>query len=84
MKFYKDNTNIYSFNEMNHNKLTYVYCNKITVQFIKNGKNHNFKNMGYIVNNTTKWFYLYGKYFGNQNDFTKSSWRKFAKLQAFL
>ncbi len=25
-----------------------------------------------------------GKYYGDQNDFTKKSWRKFVKIQAFL
>lgn len=84
MKFYKDNSNIISFKIMKNNILTYIYCNEITVKFIKNGKNHNYKNMGYINNNNIKWFYLHGKHYGNQNDFTKSSWRKFVKLQAFL
>ncbi len=84
MKFYKDNSNIVLFNKMKNNNLTYIYSNNTTVQFIKNGINHNYKNLAYIAFNTIKGFYLYGCYYGDQTKFTKSSWRKFTKLQVFL
>ena len=42
MKFYKDNSNIVLFNKMKNNNLTYIYSNTTTVQFIKNGINHNY------------------------------------------
>lgn len=41
----------------------------------------------YMIGEDIEEYYLYDKYFGNQNDFTKESWAKFAakyiKLRAF-
>jgi hypothetical protein len=44
---------------------------------------HNYKNASYIFSDYTE-FHLNGTYYGDQDDFDKESWRKFAKLQAFL
>ena len=85
MKFYRDKNNTFYFNKIKNNNLTCVYCDDIGVDFFKNGKNHNTKNTAYIHNdNKFKEFCLNGKYYGDQNDFNKKSWRKFVKLQAFL
>ncbi len=85
MKFYRYNDTSYSFfYKIIDNNLTAIYQNSnFESHFYKNGNFHNNKNAAYISHGY-KEFYLYGKYYGNQNDFTKSSWRKFAKLQTFL
>ena len=44
---------------------------------------HNNKNAA-SISFKYKGFYLSGIHYGNNKDFTKQSWRKFAKLQAFF
>jgi hypothetical protein len=90
MKFYIAKNNKYSTSFANRNilliifnKLTCVYSNQYDVEFYYNGKIHNNKNAAFI-SNKYKEFRLNGKYYGNTNDFTKQSWRRFVKLQAFL
>jgi len=61
---------------------TFVYNHHIV--FYKNGMLHNAKNAAYNNNSGYKAFYLNGKYYGDLNDFTKKSWRRFVKMQAFL
>ena len=84
MKFYKDgfHENFYS-RKINALKLNSVYNSSFTVWFCKYGIFHNNKNASYISNGY-KGFYLNNKLYGNQDDFTKQSWRKFVKLQVFL
>jgi hypothetical protein len=90
MKFYKDTINRFYWHKIINNKLTCSYHLtspyniSIAIEFYKNGQNHNSKNAAKIYNNGNKYFYLNGKYYGDQNDFTKQSWRKFTKLKAFL
>jgi hypothetical protein len=83
MKFYKNN---------NFNICVKAYIRKQTmicqdypnILFYKNGKYSNNKNAAYIdLDIKFKEFWLDGKPYGNKNDFTKQSWRKFVKLQAF-
>jgi hypothetical protein len=88
MKFYiynyKNNTNIDYFNKIKNNKLTSIYCsNFYYIQFFKNGLFNNDKNASYI-SGKYKEFDLNNKYYGDQDKFTKKSWRKFVKLQVFL
>ena len=87
MKFYSENKKYYD-RKIELLKLTAIYCcyNKTTlcVIFFKNGLPHNSKDGAYIDDNRYKAFYLNGKYYGNENSFTKELWRKFVKLQAFL
>ena len=68
--------------EIKDNKLTAIYHNYDYIAFVKNSKLHNDKNAAYIYEH--KDFRLNGKYYSNQNKFTKKSWRRFVKLQAFL
>jgi hypothetical protein len=90
MKFYTNNYKISYLNLINENKLNAVYSNIFFVKFFKNGKDHNSKNAAYVEHYTfiskyiEKYFYLNGKCYGTNNDFTKQSWRKFVKLQVFL
>ncbi len=84
MKFYKINyiSNLDDkitaiFNTLNINSL---HC----VRFIKNGKHHNPKNAAYISKYGSKQFCLNNMSYGCKNDFTKETWRRFVKLQAFL
>ena len=83
MKFYKDYRYSYYWIKIINNKLTSIYSDCYNILFLKNGKIHNIKNAAYI-NGIYKNYYLNNNLYGNQNDFTKSSWRKFTKLQAFL
>jgi hypothetical protein len=80
MKFYKSK-NLYKIRKLS---LTAIYDNFYYVQFFKNGKNDNAKNAAYIDDSGYKEFYLNGKLYGDEDDFTKESWRRFVKLQAFL
>ncbi len=84
MKFYKDgfHENFY-WRKINSLKLNSIYNSSFIVWFCANGLFHNNKNASYITN-TYKGFYLNNKLYGNQDDFTKKSWRKFVKLKAFL
>jgi hypothetical protein len=88
MKFYKENkNNVYYWNKIKNNKLSCIYCDYIAVDFYKNGKYNNTKNAAINWSNWSngyKEFYLNNKIYGNQNNFTKSSWRKFVKLKTFL
>ena len=81
MKFYKYSRNINAY-YITLNELTCIYNTNFLTLFYYNGNYHNHKNMAYI--GVKKEFYLNGICYGNENKFTKSSWRKFAKLQAFL
>ncbi len=90
MKFYTDII-IYKFYYyyITSGKLTCIHFDKLydSVVFYKNGQLHNSKNasyFGYNKLNSFKEFWLNGRYYGTNYTFTKSSWRKFAKLQAFL
>ena len=87
MKFYRNKIeNDFSFWILiKNNKLTAIYHNYDYIAFFKNAKIHNDKNAAYIYGH--KQFRLNEKYYGNQNNFNKKSWRKFIrglKLQAFL
>jgi hypothetical protein len=84
MKFYKDNIRNYFWNRISVNKLTTIYYDNIAIRFFKNGKYHNNKNVCYVHKEGYKYFYLDGKYYGDQDKFTKKSWRRFIKLKAFL
>jgi hypothetical protein len=87
MKFYTDII-IYKFYYyyITSGKLTCIHFDKLydSVVFYKNGKKNNCKNASYIGNTGYKQFCLNNKIYGNQNNFTKQTWRKFVKLQAFL
>jgi len=85
MKFYSENEcDDYYWNKIKGYKLAAIYSSK-SIWFFKNDKCHNSKNAAYIHNdNKFKEFCLNGKYYGDQNDFNKKSWRQFIKLQAFL
>ena len=86
MKFYKDSNRYFYWRKIISNKLNAIYIN-ITINiivFFKNGENHNSKNASYFNYNGFKEFSLNGKIYGYEKDFTKLSWRKFTKLQAFL
>jgi hypothetical protein len=91
MNFYRRSVKHYSV--INYN--TYIYVNKIRsnnlnaifhdyyeVIFYKNGKIHNSKNAAIYSKSRGKNFWLYDMNYSNE--FTKKSWRKFVKMQAFL
>jgi hypothetical protein len=82
MKFYIDKR-FYYWNKIISHKLTAIHCDK-SIRFIKNGKYHNSKNLAFIGYNGYTQFNLNGEFYGNHNDFTKESWRRFCKLQVFL
>ena len=86
MKFYKDIGYEYKYYYIIYNKLTCIHIDKAynAVVFYKNGKLHNSKNSACINCFKHKSFYLNNKRYENDNNFTKQSWRKFVKLQAFL
>jgi hypothetical protein len=85
MKFYKYYFNKGCLDKIIYNKLSAIYdYNNGYTEFYKKGNLHNTKNGSYNNDCGYKEFYLNGKYYGDQNDFTKESWRKFAKLKAFL
>ncbi len=85
MKFYKYNINYFFHNNIIINNLNAVYLSFYnSILFFKNGKLHNYKNSAFIDNDGYKGFYLNGNFYGYKDDFTKHSWRKFVKLQAFL
>jgi hypothetical protein len=65
-------------------KLTAIYCDIASTFFYTNGYENNIKNASYISKNDYKEFSLNGKCYGNKYNFTKQSWRRFVKLQAFL
>jgi hypothetical protein len=84
MKFYKEKNINYSYFwfKIHNFNITAIYFDYRTF-FFKNGKFHNFKNATYTDNNGSKEFSLNNKFYGNHNDFTKQSWRRFVKLQVF-
>jgi hypothetical protein len=86
MKFYRDKEkSAYYLFVIKNNNLTAIYINEYNSTFFKNGLVHNAKNAAFITShNGCKEFYLNDIYYGYNPDFTKLSWRKFAKLQAFL
>jgi len=85
MKFYRNKENDFSYWILiRANKLTAIYHNYDYIAFFKNSKLHNDKNAAYIYGNKYKQFCLNDKDYGTNNDFTKESWRRFSKLQAFL
>ena len=85
MKFYKDKINgHYSYwHKIYNRKLTAIHSDE-SVRFIKNGRYSNSKNAAFIKYNGVKDFCLNNKDYSTNNDFTKESWRRFVKLQAFL
>jgi hypothetical protein len=84
MKFYKDKVNKYYYwFKIINNKLTAIHYDRST-RFMKNGIFHNNKNAAIIYCSSYKEFSLNDKKYGNENTFTKQSWRRFVKLQAFL
>ena len=55
------------------------------VYFIQKHSLHNVKNAALISKYLkVKEYYLNGKSYGREYDFTKESWRRFCKLKAFL
>jgi hypothetical protein len=85
MKFYKYNHQIDPYVKIINNKLTSVFISfHKTTMFFKNGKYHNNKNTAFIRYDGYKIFNLNGEFYGYNTDFTKESWRRFVKLQAFL
>jgi hypothetical protein len=84
MKFYRDNNNWYFYDKIRDINLSAIYSQYSFITFFTNGKRHNNKNAASIGNTGFKEFSLNGKLYGNQNDFTKKSWRKFVKLKCFL
>jgi hypothetical protein len=83
MKFYRDKEDLNSIYIIEIFKLTCVYSSYNYVEFLKNGKGHNIKNADFIRYDGYKQFCLNDKYFGNQYNFTKKSWRRFVKLKIF-
>ncbi len=83
MKFYNDKINSYYWSIIFDNKLSTIHCDYYGIRFYKNAMDHNTKNAAYIRHDGYKQFWLNGKYYGNEDDFTKKSWRKFVKLQVF-
>ena len=73
-----------TWNKIKDNKLTTIYYNGFAVRFYKNGICHNNKNAALIRFKGHKEFVLNNKLYGYHDSFTKESWRKFVKLQAFL
>jgi hypothetical protein len=85
MKFYIDkNKSDLCWNKILDDKLTCILFDHYkVVTFYKNGIEHNSKNAALVSCSIRKIFYLNGKYFGIDYDFTKKTWRKFVKLQIF-
>jgi hypothetical protein len=85
MKFYKYNIKIDYWNKIYNEKLTCVFpYKKEETDFFNNGKHHNNRNAAYIRFDGFKVFHLNGIFYGFKKDFTKQSWRRFVKLQAFI
>jgi hypothetical protein len=83
MKFYIDKHHNIYWSKFNYKKITAIFNLKYNVLFYKNGFWHNVKNAA-CSNNEKKSFWLNGNHYGYEFNFTKESWRKFVKLQAFL
>ena len=84
MKFYIDTDLIIYWHIIKINKLTAIYSTEIYVEFFKDGNSCNAKNASFIKYNGDKQFWLNNQRYGYKKDFTKQSWRRFVKLQAFL
>jgi hypothetical protein len=83
MKFYRDKQSWDYWVKITNNKLNAIYFD-IGTWFFKNGKLNNAKNAAYNQNDEYKEFTLNDECYGDETNFTKQSWRKFARLQAFL
>lgn len=85
MKFYNDKNSDFYRIKILRNYLTSICCNNVQTSFFKNGENHNTKNAA-CCNSYYEFemFYLNNHYYGDENHFTKQSWRKFVKLKTFL
>ena len=91
MKFYKDIDNYTYYWEIIFNKLNAVYIRSSTLFYTKTmflmfnyGLLYSIKNIASINYNYDKNFYLNGKYYGNQYNFNKKSWRRLVKLKCFI
>jgi hypothetical protein len=90
MKFYKNDYEDYDGKIIDdklsavYNYCSYDYGYHYFITFYKDGKCHNNKNACYVDDEGVKLFFLNAKEFGNQDNFTKETWRRFIKLQAFL
>jgi hypothetical protein len=65
-------------------KLNAIFRNEKYIIFFKEGSFHNDKNASYVDKNEYKSFCLNGEFYSYEKDFTKESWRRYTKLQAFL
>jgi hypothetical protein len=89
MKFYKDNRKNIKFLSIYNNKIindklsAILHSQYDSIIFYKNGLRHNSKNAAYLSDRIPD-FWLNNNFYGSIEDFTKESWRKFTKLQAFL
>ena len=89
MKFYNDKNNyLYwfkTFDYITQNKLSAIYMyDKNSIAFYINGILHNKRNAAVQSILKGSEYYLNDKCYGTEDDFTKKSWRRFIKLQAFL
>ena len=84
MKFYRGKNNSYFLRKIVNNKLNAIYFDYIESAFYKNGLYHNTKNAACINYFGYKEFLLNDISYGNHNNFTKYSWRRFVKMQVFL
>ncbi len=82
MKFYRDKT-FYFGQKIVDSKLTAINQSYKFIRFYKNGTIHNSKNAAYIADRIPD-FWLNGIFYGSEEEFSKKSWRRFVKLQAFL
>jgi hypothetical protein len=88
MKFYREKKTDYWCKIVNK-KITSVYQvifhnDSICVHFLKNGEQHNSKNAAIIRYDGTRQFILNNIFYNPDIPFTKESWRRFVKMQAFL
>jgi hypothetical protein len=85
MKFYVDEYNFTYHSKIIAYRLTAIrYTKYFCCYFYKNGNFHNNKNAAFIYYSGVKYFYLNEKGYGDHNNFTKKSWRKFVKLITFI
>lgn len=86
MKFYRDKYKSHHWSKGTHykNKFTFIYQGQYYVEFYKNRILHNSKNAAFISDTGYKVFWLNNECYGDNNTFTKQTWRQFVKLQAFL
>jgi hypothetical protein len=82
IKDFEKNTYFWEF--ILNNKITAIQNNVFATRFYKNGKLHNAKNAAIIYYTGYTEFRLNGQWHSINKTFTKQSWRKFVKLQAFL